>query len=81
MVRSMWKRASGGEGCAAVFEEGQSYEVVAGEGERSFAVGGDADGAALAVPFLVVTWMAFALRLHPLGDLEFVVELKHNLLF
>ena len=28
----------------------------------------------------VVTWMTFALRLHPLGDLEFVVELKHDLL-
>jgi hypothetical protein len=28
----------------------------------------------------VVTWMPFALRLHPLGDLEFVVELKHDLL-
>jgi hypothetical protein len=24
--------------------------------------------------------MPFALRLHPLGDLEFVVELKHDLL-
>ena len=29
-------------------------------------------------PLRVVTWMAFALRLHPLGNLEFVVELKHD---
>jgi len=28
----------------------------------------------------VVTGMPFALRLHPLGDFEFVVELKHDLL-
>jgi hypothetical protein len=28
----------------------------------------------------VVTGMTFAFRLHPLGDLEFVVELKHDLL-
>ena len=27
----------------------------------------------------VVTWMPFAFRLHPLGDLEFVAELKHDL--
>ena len=32
------------------------------------------------VPLWVVTRMTFALRLHPLGDLEFVVELKHDLL-
>jgi hypothetical protein len=32
------------------------------------------------IPLRVVTWMPFALRLHPLGDLEFVVELKHDLL-
>src|SRR5258708_3982468 len=32
------------------------------------------------VSLRVVTWMPFALRLHPLGDLEFVVELKHDLL-
>ena len=36
--------------------------------------------AAMPVSLRVVTWMAFALRLHPLGDLEFVVELKHDLL-
>ena len=29
-------------------------------------------------PLRVVMWMAFALRLHPLGNLEFVVELKHD---
>jgi hypothetical protein len=28
----------------------------------------------------VVTWMPCALRLHPLDDLEFVGELKHDLL-
>ena len=27
----------------------------------------------------VITWMPFAFRLHPLGDLESVVELKHDL--
>jgi hypothetical protein len=32
------------------------------------------------VSLRVVTWMPFALRLHPLSDLEFVVELKHDLL-
>jgi hypothetical protein len=26
----------------------------------------------------VVPWMPFALRLHPLGDFEFVSELKHD---
>ena len=31
------------------------------------------------IPLRVVTWMPFTLRLHPLGDLEFVVELKHDL--
>jgi hypothetical protein len=35
---------------------------------------------AASVPLRVVTWMTFAFRLHPLGDLEFVVELKHDLL-
>jgi len=35
---------------------------------------------AASVSLRVVTWMPFALRLHPLGDLEFVVELKHDLL-
>jgi hypothetical protein len=28
----------------------------------------------------VVSWMPFALRLYPFSDLEFVVELKHDLL-
>jgi hypothetical protein len=28
----------------------------------------------------VVPWMPSALRLHPLGDFEFVGELKHDLL-
>jgi hypothetical protein len=32
------------------------------------------------VPLRVVTWMPFAFRLHPLGDFEFVIELKHDLL-
>jgi hypothetical protein len=32
------------------------------------------------VSLRVVTWMPFALRLHPLGDFEFVVELEHDLL-
>ena len=45
----MKERVAGGEGCAAVFEEGQAYEVVAGDGEGGFAVGCDADDAALAV--------------------------------
>jgi hypothetical protein len=31
-------------------------------------------------PLRVVPWMTFALRLHPLGDLEVVAELKHDLL-
>jgi hypothetical protein len=35
---------------------------------------------AASISLRVVTWMTFALRLHPLGDLEFVVELKHDLL-
>jgi hypothetical protein len=35
---------------------------------------------AASFPLRVVTWMTFALRLHPLGNLEFVVELKHDLL-
>ena len=28
----------------------------------------------------VVAWMPVAFRLHPFGNLEFVVELKHDLL-
>src|SRR5579871_1888436 len=32
------------------------------------------------VPFRVVSRMTFAFRLHPLGDLEFVSELEHDLL-
>ena len=35
---------------------------------------------AASVSLRVVTWMPFALRLHPLGDFEFVIELKHDLL-
>jgi hypothetical protein len=35
---------------------------------------------AASVPLRVVTGMTFAFRLHPLRDLEFVVELKHDLL-
>ena len=36
--------------------------------------------AASSVTLRVVTWMTFAFRFDPLGDLEFVVELKHDLL-
>src|ERR1700733_9274363 len=35
---------------------------------------------AASVSLRVVTWMPLALRLHPLGDPEFVAELKHDLL-
>jgi hypothetical protein len=35
---------------------------------------------ATSISFRVVTWMTFALRLHSFGNLEFVVELKHDLL-
>ena len=35
---------------------------------------------AASVPLRAVTWTTFALRLHPLRDLEFVIELKHDLL-
>jgi len=44
------------------------------------ASGTSALDSAASVSLRVVTWMPFALRLHPLGDLEFVVELKHDLL-
>jgi hypothetical protein len=35
---------------------------------------------AASVSLRVVTWMPVAFCLHPLGDFEFVVELKHDLL-
>jgi hypothetical protein len=35
---------------------------------------------AASVSLRVVTRMPLALRLHPLGDLEFVAELEHDLL-
>jgi len=42
--------------------------------------GASALDASSSVPLRVVTWMTLAFRFHPLGDLEFVVELKHDLL-
>jgi hypothetical protein len=44
------------------------------------ASGTSALDSAASVSLRVVTWMPLALRLHPLGDLEFVGELKHDLL-
>jgi hypothetical protein len=44
------------------------------------ASGASALDSAASVSLRVVTRMPFALRLHPLGDLEFVGELKHDLL-
>jgi hypothetical protein len=44
------------------------------------ASGTSALDSAASVSLRVVTWMTFAPRLHPLGDLEFVGELKHDLL-
>src|SRR5258708_29847501 len=44
------------------------------------ASGASALDSAASFSLRVVTWMLFAFRLHPLGDLEFVVELKHDLL-
>jgi hypothetical protein len=44
------------------------------------ASGASALDSAASVSLRVVAWMPFALRLHPLGDFEFVVELKHDLL-
>jgi hypothetical protein len=35
---------------------------------------------AASVPLRVVARMPFALRFYPLGDIEFVAELKHDLL-
>ena len=40
---------AGGEGGAAIFEEGEADEVVSRDGEGRFAVGVDADDSALAV--------------------------------
>src|SRR5260370_5188799 len=48
--------------------------------EEREASGASTLDAASSVTFRVVAWMPFALRLHPLGDLEFVVELEHDLL-
>ena len=44
------------------------------------ASGASALDSAASFSLRVVTWMPFALRLHPLGDLEFVAELEHDLL-
>jgi len=48
--------------------------------EEREASGASTLDSAASVPIRVVGWMTFASRLHPLGDLEFVVELKHDLL-
>jgi hypothetical protein len=44
------------------------------------ASGASALDSAASVPLRVVTRMPLALRLHPLGDFEFVAELEHDLL-
>jgi hypothetical protein len=44
------------------------------------ASGASALDSAAPVPLRVVTRVPVAFRLHPLGNLEFVVELKHDLL-
>jgi hypothetical protein len=48
--------------------------------EEREASGAAALDSAASFPLRVVAGMPFAFRLHPLGDLEFVVELKHDLL-
>src|SRR5260370_15949109 len=48
--------------------------------EEREASGASTHDSAASFSLRVVTWMPFALRLHPLGDLEFVIELKHDLL-
>ena len=48
--------------------------------EEREASGASALDSAPSVSLRVVTWMPFALRLNPLGDFEFVAELKHDLL-
>ena len=58
----MEERVAGGEGRAAVFEECEAYEVVAGDGERGLAIRCDADDASLAV--------------EAGGDVEVVVDIE-----
>jgi hypothetical protein len=56
----------GGEGSVAVFEEGEADEVIAGDSERSFVAGSDADDAALAA--------------EAGGDVEVVVDVEGHAL-
>ena len=46
--RDVIKSIAGGEGCGAVFEEGEADEVVTGDRETGFAAGSDADDASAA---------------------------------
>ena len=68
--RDMVEGVAGGEGGAAVFEEGEADEVVAGDGERASRPRGDADDAALAVEGGGDVEVAVDVEGHALGAAE-----------
>jgi len=65
---------AGGEGGVAVFEEGEADEIAAGDGYGGFALGGDAEDAALAVEAGGDVEVAVDVEGHALSAAETLIE-------